>query len=353
MKIWWNISRLSMIALVFTLLLASSSCGKSSQSDNAGDSQNQVIQQAAGQVDELDGTAGSQNEDVQSLDDDEKDIPEQVADVPNIEFDSENTRDSVPSEWPIGKANSMVMVYVTEGEFEMGTSDEQRDRLIEEVGWEEGWNTNEQPIHTVYLDAFWIDQTEVTNGQYALCVADGACQEPHSLASQTRSSYYGNPEFNNFPVLYVDWHRAEAYCAWAGRRLPTEAEWEKAARGTDERTFPWGEGIDSTLANYGGSGCKTCDTRAVGSYPDSASPYGALDMAGNVYEWVADEYDKRYYYDSPSENPLGPSYGGSKYMIRGGSWDGTANSVRSATRWRRKADYVDFPSVGFRCAASP
>jgi len=339
MKIWRNVFRLSVIALVFTLLLACSSFSKSSQSDNAGDSQSEVTKGTADEVEELDVAAGSQNEDIRSSDGDVEDNPEQVADVPKIDFDPENTRDS------------MVMVYVPEGEFEMGTSDEQRDRLIEENIWDH-WNLYEQPIHTVFLDAFWIDQTEITNGQYALCVADGACQERYSVESATRTSYFGNPEFKDYPVIYVDWYMAEAYCAWAGRRMPTEAEWEKAARGTDGRTYPWGEGIDSTLANYGGTGCETCDTTAVGSYPNGASPYGALDMAGNAYEWVADTFDNTYYANSPSENPQGPSFDGQR-VIRGGSWHGVVNSVRSASRYRFRAGYLDFPSMGFRCAASP
>ena len=183
-----------------------------------------------------------------------EDKSEQVTDVPNTGFDPENTKDG------------MAMVYVPEGEFEMGTSDEQRDRLIEENIWESRWNNNEQPKHTVFLDAFWIDQTEVTNGQYALCVADGACQEPHSSASKTRISYYGDPEFTDYPVTYVDWYMAEAYCAWVGRRLPTEAEWEKAARGTDQRLYPWGDEIDDTLANYSGYNRENGDTTPAGSY---------------------------------------------------------------------------------------
>jgi len=274
MEIWRNALKFLVIASVFTFLLACSSCGKSSEPDNTADAQSEVIQPTDGEV---------------------EDLPEQVEDVPNIEFDPENTKDG------------MVMVYVPEGEFEMGTSDEQRDRLIEENIWDSRYNDNEQPVHTVYLDAFWIDQTEVTNGQYALCVADGACQEPHSSASKTRISYYGNPEFKDYPVTYVDWYMAEAYCAWAGRRLPSEAEWEKTARGTDERLYPWGDEIDSTLANYGGYSRENSDTTAVGSYPNGASPYGALDMAGNVWEWVADVYDFTYYSNSPTENPLGPA----------------------------------------------
>jgi len=360
MGIWRYLVRLSVIAFVFTLLVACSSSGQSTESDapadkvtqeatpvvekedDAADSQGATVQETPAGVDEGDDAAGSESEETSPLDAAATEVPEQATDVPKPAFAPE----SIP--------DGMVMVYVPEGEFEMGTSDEQRDRLIEEdVDWEDGWNSNEQPIHTVYLDAFWVDQTEVTNGQYALCVADGACQEPHSLESDKRISYFGNPEFIDFQVVYVDWYMAEAYCAWVGRRLPTESEWEKAARGTDGRPYPWGDGIDHTLANYGGYSRENSDTTAVGSYPDGASPYGALDMAGNVFEWVADEYDKRYYHNSPSENPLGPSFGGARHVIRGGSWNGTTNSVRSAVRRRHQSEYRDFPSVGIRCAASP
>ena len=341
MKIWRNVIGLSVIALVFALLFACNPSGESSEPDDAVDSQSQATQETAAVVEESDDAAGTESEEKEAPDDDLKDLPEPATDVPAIETERESPQDG------------MVMVYVPEGEFEMGTSDEQRDHWIEKYGWDPDWNYNEQPIHTVYLDAFWIDRTEVTNGQYALCVAEGACQEPSSSESAKRTSYYGNPEFQDFPVVYVDWYMAKAYCAWAGRRLPTEAEWEKAARGTDGRTYPWGEGIDSTLANYGGTDCKDCDTTAVGSYLTGASPYGALDMAGNVWEWVADEYDNRYYLNSPSENPPGPSFDGTMRVYRGGPWNGTTNTTRSATRYRRRADYTDRPSGGIRCAASP
>ncbi|MBP7042697.1 MAG: SUMF1/EgtB/PvdO family nonheme iron enzyme [Chloroflexi bacterium] len=270
-----------------------------------------------------------------------EETPEPAADAPHIAFDPENTKDG------------MVMVFIPAGEFPMGTSDEQRTRLIDEHIWDKNWNESELPLHTVYLDAYWIDQTEVTNGQYALCVADGPCQEPRFLKSATRDSYFGNPEFQNYPVVYVDWTMAKAYCTWAGRRLPTEAEWEKAARGADGRLYPWGNEIDNTRANFTGSGSEGGDTTAVGSFIEGASPYGVLDMAGNVWEWVADEYAQRYYYNSPSENPPGPTLTGTRYTVRGGSWDGTVNSMRIAHRYGMEVDYTDFPTGGIRCAASP
>jgi formylglycine-generating enzyme required for sulfatase activity len=226
----------------------------------------------------------------------------------------------------------MTLVYVPAGEFKMGS----------DFG-----ETNEGPIHEVNLDAFWIDQTEVTNKMYAACVAADACAPPASSSSQTWASYYGNAQFYNYPVIYVTWDNAKAFCAWAGRRLPTEAEWEKAARGTDERTYPWGKVITGALANYGN---KIGDTTVAGHYEDGKSPYGALDMAGNVLEWVSDWYDETYYESSPASNPLGPDTGNLR-VLRGGSWNNSDYSVRSAYRGADDpTNSVD--NAGFRCALS-
>jgi len=239
----------------------------------------------------------------------------------------------------------MVMVYVPEGNFTMGSPDG------------EGWD-DEHPQHTVYLDAFWIDKTEVTNAMYAQCVQAGACQPLSSYSSYTHSNYYGNSQFDDYPAIYVDWYDAEAYCQWAGARLPTEAEWEKAARGTDGRVYPWGNDVPNCeIANgyfaedfWGNNGYCVGDTRLVGSYLVGASPYGALDMAGNVLEWVADWYDPGYYANSPSINPQGPSSGQLR-VLRGGAWYFSGYLVRSALRY-----WFDPSSVlgkfGFRCSRS-
>ena len=225
--------------------------------------------------------------------------------------------------------DGMVMVYVPEGNFSMGADN--NGVLVA------------PPVHTVYLDAYWIDQTEVTNAMYALCVSAGACQLPSSYSSSTRSSFYGNSQYADYPVIYVSWNDANTYCEWAGAHLPTEAEWEKAARGTDGRTYPWGNNAPTcALANsWGSNGTCVDDTTAVGSYPAGVSPYGALDMAGNVDEWVADWYSDT----SPSSTPTS---GG---LWRGGSWFNDVGPVHTAISIRNGGDDTN-SFVGFRCARS-
>ena len=236
----------------------------------------------------------------------------------------------------ISEKDDMTLLYVPAGSFTMGS---------------DNGNTNESPAHQVYQDAFWIDRTDVTNAMYAKCVADkGACSQPTNLSSYTRSSYYDNSQFDNYPVIYVNWNMADTYCKWAGRQLPTEAQWEKAARGSDGRTYPWGNNApDNTLLNYNSS---LGDTTTVGSYPKGASPYGALDMAGNVWQWVADWYQSGYYatLGNNASNPQGPASGDGR-VLRGGSWDGNLDDVRSAYRnWSDPT--ITFDSIGFRCSRS-
>jgi serine/threonine-protein kinase len=224
------------------------------------------------------------------------------------------------------------MVSVPAGEFTMGSN----------TGGDA-----EKPEHAVYLDAFWIDKYEVTNALYKKCVDAGKCSAPSSSKSYKRDSYYGNSQYDNFPVIYVSWNDADKYCQWAGKRLPTEAEWEKAARGTDKRVYPWGNTFDKNLLNSdeGGRG----DTTVVGNFAAGASPYGALDMAGNVWEWVADWYDSAYYTNSPRNNPKGPAAGDSK-ALRGGAWNGIQSSVRASYRYYYTPDYRYGSGLGFRCA---
>ena len=241
----------------------------------------------------------------------------------------------------IDMKDDMVQVFIPAGEFNMGL---------------DGGRDNEMPIHTVYLDEYWIDRTEVTNAQYALCVAAGTCKRPLDLSSQT-SDRYKDSFYANHPVVFVDWNQAKNYCTWAGRRLPTEAEWEKAARGTDERIYPWGNTFDGTLVNYCDVNCWAnwkdinyddgyATTSPVGTYSSAASPYGMLDMVGNVYEWVADWSGP--YTSELQSNPTGPA-SGKEHSLRGGSWGDDIDHIRSVIRADEPSDFRrDF--IGFRCA---
>jgi formylglycine-generating enzyme required for sulfatase activity len=233
------------------------------------------------------------------------------------------------------------MVLVPAGSFQMGC------QLADPV-----MCFPDMPLHPVNLDAYYIDATEVTNAEYARCVAAGGCTAPSSGGSNFRDSYYGNPAYAEYPVIYVSWEKAAGYCAWAGKRLPTEAEWEKAASGgAFPRPFPWGWDEGCSWANYA-SGTPPCvgDTTEVGAYPAGASPVGALDMAGNVAEWVSDWYDAGYYSVSPAENPQGPD-SGTYRGVRGGSWNSYQDNIRLDVRGYALPD-DSTKEMGFRCAAS-
>jgi formylglycine-generating enzyme required for sulfatase activity len=241
-------------------------------------------------------------------------------------------------------ADGAVMVYVPAGEFLMGSADEEIDAILEDCSYcERSLFSDEQPQHTVYLDAFWIDRTEVTKAQYRKCVEAGACKEYVAIGELRRDAL-------DLPVGWVDWYDAQDYAAWAGGRLPTEAEWEKAARGTDGRFHPWGNSPpDCRKANY--EGCAG-ESLSVGSLPDGASPYGALDMAGNVEEWVADWSDTDYYSQSPLRNPQGPE-SGSLRVLRGGAFvDDEWWFFRCAVRFRGDPNRA-IPFVGFRLVVAP
>jgi len=254
-----------------------------------------------------------------------------------------------PANQRVSPVDGMPQVYILAGTFRMGGLDVRRA-------------ANETPEHDVTLDAFWMDQLEVTNAMYALCVHAGGCTPPQNFKSQRRTAYFNNPEFNDYPVVYVAWGQAQAYCEWAGRRLPTEAEWERAGRGDDFRTFPWGEAkADGLLANFN---MLVGDTSRVGTYPAGASPFGVLDMAGNVAEWVNDFYTSSYV-NAGTLNPAGPETSSSlTRVVRGGSLGDAEINIRVSKRSSVLGSLPgvaldpntllgDFsPRIGFRCAES-
>jgi eukaryotic-like serine/threonine-protein kinase len=248
----------------------------------------------------------------------------------------------------VSSVDGMPQVYIPAGTFRMGGMDVRRA-------------PNEIPEHDVTLDAFWMDQLEVTNAMYVLCVTAGGCTPPQDIKSQRRPEYFNNPEFKDYPVIYVTWGQAKTYCEWAGRRLPTEAEWERAGRGDDFRTFPWGEDkADGMLANFN---MLVGDTSRVGTYPAGASPFGVLDMAGNVAEWVNDIYSSNYA-NAVMLNPTGPPAGSSFYrVVRGGSLGDAEINIRVSKRSSVLGSNLNAPfdsnaylgeispRIGFRCAA--
>ena len=231
------------------------------------------------------------------------------------------------------------MALIPAGSFQMGSNE----------------NSDEQPIHTVTLDAYYIDQYEVTNAEYAdFLNARGNQSEggvtwlvegdSDVLITQNGGEWQPKSGYGNYPVVGVSWYGAAAYCEWRGARLPTEAEWEKAARGGLEgKQYPWGDTISCADANY-----YSCvgNMTIVGKYAPNG--YGLYDMAGNVWEWVADWYASDYYGSSPSSNPTGPASGEYR-VLRGGSWNNNDSRARSAYRMRA-TPYSAWDDVVFRCA---
>ncbi len=246
----------------------------------------------------------------------------------------------------IGRDNKR-MVLVPAGWFVMGTSEADVTDMIAKFGWEPKWFADETPQHRVYLDAYFIDATPVTNVEYKRFIdANPNHPIPPDWDRLFRAFLAGKAEH---PVVNVSWHDASAYARWAGKRLPTEAEWEKAARGVDGRRYAWGDQFDIAYCNCKPS--KINSTTPVSQYaPQGASPYGALDMNGNVWEWCADWYGSWYYKIAPTHNPLGPEAGDWR-VLRGGAWDLEESMARCASR-----DYVvpenGSATVGFRCVGA-
>jgi formylglycine-generating enzyme required for sulfatase activity len=263
--------------------------------------------------------------------------------------------DSAPTFTPItSEKDGMIMVYVPAGEFLMGSTAKQADQAFADCQkvtknlCKREWFTAEMPQHQVTLHAYYIDQTEVTNAMYAKCVQEGVCQRPTNSHSFAHPSYYGNAEFDNYPVIYVDWNMAKTYCEWRGDKLPIEAEWEKAASWDDvtktKRRYAWGDSIDCSHANYFDiKNNKDCveETTAVKSYPSGRSFYGAYDMTGNVWEFVNDFYDAYPGGDKNASSYFGQTY----HVIRGGSWN---RDIDVRTTFRDFSDGLG-NNVGFRC----
>lgn len=239
----------------------------------------------------------------------------------------------------IDTTDNMTLVFVPAGEFKMGSAGNDSQAF-----------GNERPQHTVFVASFWIDQTEVTNAQYQMCVAAGKCTPPIGFDSPGRPGYYGDLQYVDYPVIWVNWRQANAYCAWTGRRLPTEAEWEKAARGADGRLYPWGnDPPNNTLLNFN---LAAQDTTRVGSFPNGASPYGALDMAGNVVEWVDGYYYDSYFVVVANTVTPTPSFRGGVRILRSSSWNDLFENIRVASRRFSSSETSAFNDVGFRCAST-
>ncbi len=234
---------------------------------------------------------------------------------------------------PSGKKNpkdQMPLSLIPAGHFSMGADD---------VG-----NTPNSPSHLVNLDSYYIYTFEVTNWMYSQCVRDKKCDDPAKV-----NPYFGNVLFSTYPVVYITWKQAADYCAWSGGDLPTEAEWEMAARGPNNYRWPWGNAApDSQKANYGNSVALLVSSF---TYPDGASPFEVANMAGNAREWVKDRYNPTYYKRSPAKNPQG-SPSGDRRSLRGGSYLDDQNQISSYNRFSHDPDSPGI-NRGFRCVIRP
>ena len=276
--------------------------------------------------------------------------------IPTATATPTNTPTATPTNTPTSPPSIPAgMVLIPAGNFIQGSLDAEIDDAIQMCDNAYGgncphshdWFADETPRRTVYLDAFYIDRWEVTNERFAAFVtATGHVTDAEKKGEAQTWRTFNTPGGENYPVVWMSWNDANAYCQWAGKRLPTEAEWEKAARGTGGRIWPWGSNWESGRANTsdGGPGSVT----AVGSYPTGASPYDVMDMAGNVWEWAADWYDPLWYSHSPTHNPGGPPQGVSR-VLRGGSFRNPSWEVRAVHRHSGGPDGYA-PDHGFRCA---
>jgi formylglycine-generating enzyme required for sulfatase activity len=275
-------------------------------------------------------------------------FPEKTASLPTSTPTSTPTL--APGDTRLRAADGMVMVYVPAGRFVMGSAEGDAD---------------EQPRHEVTLTGAWMDRTEVTNAQFAVFLTDqgnritegtpwldlthDACRIVAETGETEVDVVYRAEEGSaSYPVVAVSWYGAAAYCDWIGGRLPTEAEWEYAARGARGLAYPWGQAFECTLCNAADEPCDGyAEAAPVGSFPEGASWCGTVDLAGNVWEWVVDWYDATYYQRSEAHDPLGPEEGTSR-VVRGGSWRSDATGVRGSSRFRHAPSYVE-DSLGFRC----
>lgn len=261
------------------------------------------------------------------------------------------TETPVPTPAPILHPSGARMLYMPGGVFRMGNDDGERD---------------ERPSRIVRLDPYFIDETEVSNSQYAQCVSAGVCRPPFSSEASYHPGYYGDPAFDDYPVIFVSWFAAETFCEWRDARLPSEAEWERAASfdpvNLKKLAYPWGDAFDGRLLNFCDVNCPHerrdtewddghRDTAPVTAFPEGRSTIGTYNMLGNVLEWTADWYDPRYYETMPDVNPLGPVEGGFK-VVRGGSWISSVDAAAVTARGSFDPT-VSRAVLGFRCALTP
>jgi formylglycine-generating enzyme required for sulfatase activity len=249
------------------------------------------------------------------------------------------------------------LVLIPADFFTMGSGDDNAFADCRKIrsDCQSAWFKDESPSQVQWLESFYIDKFEVSNASYRACVTDGTCRAPRNISSQTRSHYYDDEQFSDYPAIYVDWNMALAYCEWRGGHLPTEAQWEKASRGTNGLAYPWGNVFNETAANFCDRNCNLVtanhqyddgyrDTAPVNSYDKQSNQYGLLNMSGNVYEWVMDLYDP---YPGTDEN-ASPYFGKGYRVIRGGSWSSSVDSLRTSNRDPRPSEEPGW-DIGFRC----